>query len=78
MCCVEALQADEGRWGRPLDLKRLLNIEGELPVKFYACSKKCRDDLAPTKRDTSKVLRAVLARISDSLTKTLGDRKSVV
>ncbi|KAJ8610355.1 hypothetical protein CTAYLR_003894 [Chrysophaeum taylorii] len=71
VCCVARLDADETARGQPLDLERLLNIEGELPDKFYVCSKMCRDDFTPSKLHTTKGAKAVLARISASLTRTL-------
>ncbi|KAJ8600861.1 hypothetical protein CTAYLR_008209 [Chrysophaeum taylorii] len=69
--CVARLDADETARCQPLDLERLLNIEGELPDKFYVCSKMCRDDFTPSKLHTTKGAKAVLARISASLTRTL-------
>ncbi|KAJ8603702.1 hypothetical protein CTAYLR_000176 [Chrysophaeum taylorii] len=71
VCCVARLDADETARGQPLDLEPLLNIEGELPDKFYVCSKVCRDDFTPSKLHTTKGAKAVLARISASLTRTL-------
>ena len=63
-CCVNGLPDEPGA---PLDLDRIMNVSGDLPVKYYVCSKQCRNDLRPAKWGTSTI-QDIRARISNTLT----------
>ncbi|KAJ8612868.1 hypothetical protein CTAYLR_002046 [Chrysophaeum taylorii] len=79
-CCVAVLTKDPGK---AIDLERVLGIEGEQPLQFFVCSKRCRNDFAPIHADHRPVLE-IKKRISAALTTCLktdirpGDRVEAI